>query len=96
MNALFRSLATLLATATDHQLWRDVEFLKAENALLRARLPAEIRTRPAERERPLALGLALGRGDRVADHSCHARRILPTAARGFTRKVAATAAARQK
>ena len=61
MNSLFRSLVTLLATVIDHQLTRYVEFLEAENALVRARLPVEIRTRPAERERLLALGVPRGR-----------------------------------
>ena len=61
MHALFHSLVTLLATATDCQLRRYIEFLKAENEILRARLPAEIHTRPAERERLLKFGLPLGK-----------------------------------
>ena len=61
MYTLFHSLVTLLATATDSQLRRYIEFLKAENEILRARLPAEIHTRPAERARLLEFGLPLGK-----------------------------------
>ncbi len=61
MYTLFHSLVTLLATATDCQLRRYIEFLKAENEILRVRLPAEIHTRPAERERLLKFGLHLGK-----------------------------------
>ena len=61
MYALFHSLVTLLATATDCQLRRYIEFLKAENEILRARLPAEVHTRPSERERLLKFGLPLGK-----------------------------------
>ena len=61
MYALFHSLVTLLATATDSQLRRYIEFLMTETEILRARLPAEIHTRPAERERLLKFGLPLGK-----------------------------------
>ena len=61
MYTLFHSLVTLLATATDSQLRRSIQFLKEENAILRARLPAEIHTLPGERERLLKFGLPLGK-----------------------------------
>jgi len=61
VNFLFHSLVTLLATATDSQLRRYIQFLREENAILRARIPGEIHTRPAERERLLKFGLPLGR-----------------------------------
>ena len=51
---------TLLATATDIQLRRRIEFLKAENEILRARLPDEIHTRHAERVKLLKFGLPHG------------------------------------
>ena len=51
---------TLLATAADSQLRRYIEFPKTENEILRARLPAEVHTRPSERERLLKFGLPLG------------------------------------
>ena len=51
---------TLLATATDVQLRRRIEFLKAENEILRARLPDEIHTRHAERVKLLKFGLPHG------------------------------------
>ncbi|MCA9106296.1 MAG: hypothetical protein KDA83_12765, partial [Planctomycetales bacterium] len=68
MYALFHSQVTLLATATDSQLRRYIEFLKTENEILRARLPAEIHTRPAERERLFKLGLPLGKPRKPRSH----------------------------
>ncbi len=41
----------VLAQATDRELARYVQFLKAENEILRARLPKRIVTTPAERRR---------------------------------------------
>jgi putative transposase len=51
----------LIASATDRELAKYVEYLKAENKILRARIPGQIHTRPAERERLLKLGKVLGR-----------------------------------
>ena len=40
---------------------QEAAFLKAENKILRARIPGQIHTRPAERERLLKFGKAIGR-----------------------------------
>jgi hypothetical protein len=41
------------------ELAKYVEYLKAENRILRARLPKQVHTRPNERERLLKLGKAI-------------------------------------
>lgn len=58
---IFHPLLALIASATDKELARYVEFLKEENKILRARVPGQIHTRPDERSRLLKLGKALGR-----------------------------------
>jgi putative transposase len=55
-----QSLLILLAHATDRQLARQVQYLKNENRVLRARLPERIMTTPAERSRLLKYGRPLG------------------------------------
>jgi putative transposase len=57
---VFHPLLALIASATDRQLARYVEFLKEENKILRSRLPGQVQTKPGERQRLLALGKALG------------------------------------
>ncbi len=52
-------LKTLLNT-DEHHLRAKVQFLKAENEILRSRLPKQIRTTPAERARLIRLSKPLG------------------------------------
>ncbi|HJZ57698.1 MAG TPA: hypothetical protein VKE74_22210 [Gemmataceae bacterium] len=49
----------LLASATDRELARVVEYLKAENRILRDRLPARITVTPRERTRLVEQGVQL-------------------------------------
>jgi hypothetical protein len=53
-------LLILLAHATDRELARQVQYLKYENRVLRARLPQHIMTTPAERARLLKYGRPVG------------------------------------
>ena len=55
-----QALLILLAHATDRELARQVQYLKNENRVLRARLPQQIMTTPAERARLLKYGRPLG------------------------------------
>jgi putative transposase len=56
----YQALMFVLAQATDNELARFVQFLKAENEILRARLPKRIVTTPSERRRLVKLGKPLG------------------------------------
>jgi putative transposase len=58
---LFRSLLTLLATATDRALARQVQYLKAENDILRSKLPKRLTVTAQERQRLLKFGRPLGK-----------------------------------
>jgi len=58
MRWLYHPLLLLIARSTDSELAKQVEFLKAENQMLRRRLPKQVRPTPAE----WALLLRLGRG----------------------------------
>jgi putative transposase len=60
MLRLFQPLFLILAQASDRQLARMVEYLQAENRLLRERLPKRVRVTPAERSRLVKLGKPLG------------------------------------
>lgn len=51
----------MIASVTDRELARYVEFLKEENKILRSRVPGQIHTKLHERERLLKLGKPLGR-----------------------------------
>ncbi len=53
-------LFLLLATATDRELARQVEYLKAEKRILRAKPPRRIDVTPRERQRLVRLGTAVG------------------------------------
>jgi putative transposase len=61
MSKLFRPLLKLIASATDRELAKYVEYLKEENKILRARLPGQIHTKPEERKRLIKFGKPLGR-----------------------------------
>jgi len=58
---IFHPLLTLIASATDRELAKYVQFLKEENKILRARLGDEVHTKPEERKRLIQFGKALGR-----------------------------------
>ncbi len=61
MREIFLPLLFLLARSTDEELRNQVEFLKAENEMLRRRVPKKrIFLQPDERARLLKLGQALG------------------------------------
>lgn len=61
MSRLFQPLLFLLARCTRHELIRQIEFLKAENEMLRKRVPKRrIVLKPEERDRLLKLGAGLG------------------------------------
>ena len=57
---IFHPLLALIASATNNELARYVEFLKEENKILRARIPGQVHTKPDERSRLIKLGKALG------------------------------------
>ncbi|MCA9096381.1 MAG: hypothetical protein KDA68_23035, partial [Planctomycetaceae bacterium] len=61
MVRIFHPLLAMLASATDRELARYVEFLKAENQILRSRIKGQVHTKPHERERLVSLGKRLGR-----------------------------------
>jgi len=61
MSLIFHPLLALIASVTDRELARYVEFLKEENKILRSRVPGQIHTKPHERDRLLKLGKPLGR-----------------------------------
>ena len=58
---IFHPLLALIASATESELAKYVEYLKEENRILRARIPIQIHTKAGERARLLNLGKALGR-----------------------------------
>lgn len=57
---ILHSLFSLLASVTRQELARQVAYLKAENEVLRARMPKTIVTTPKERQRLLRAGRKLG------------------------------------
>ena len=60
MAKIFHPLLALIASGTDRELAKYVEFLKEENKILRARIPGQVHTKPDERRRLVQLGKALG------------------------------------
>ena len=58
---IFHPLLAMIASATNNELARYVEYLKQENKILRARIPGQIHTKPEERERLLKFGKVIGR-----------------------------------
>ena len=61
MTRLFHPFLALIASSSDRELARYIEYLKAENKILRARIPRQVHTKPAERKRLLKLGNVLGK-----------------------------------
>ena len=60
MPKLIHPLLMLIARATEKQLVQYVEYLKAENRMLRSKLPKRINVTPAERAKLIKLGVRLG------------------------------------
>jgi putative transposase len=60
MKRFVHPLLMLLAHATEKELVQIIEYLKAENRILRNKLPKRIEVTPAERSRLLELGTRLG------------------------------------
>ena len=65
MKARLQSFLQMLAGATDKELAQQVQFLKEENQILRARLPKKLIITPQERKRLLRFGKPLGKA--IAD-----------------------------
>ena len=62
MQRIIHPLLAMIASATDRELAKFVEFLKEENRILRARVPGkQVHTKPHEREHLLKLDKSLGR-----------------------------------
>ncbi len=59
---IFHPLLSMIASASNNELARHVEFLKEENKILRSRIPGQIHTKPDERSRLVKLGKTLGQG----------------------------------
>ncbi len=60
MSKLLHPLLTLIASSTESEMAKYVEYLKTENRILRARLPKKIDTTEAERAKLLKAGRPLG------------------------------------
>ena len=75
MTKVFHPLLALIASATDKELAKYVQFLKEENKILRSRVDGQIHTKPEERERLLDLGKELGRA--IEDHDRFTEDVLP-------------------
>ena len=61
MRALMQSFLVMLATATDRQLAKQVQYLKAENRILRNRLGQRVLVTPQERRQLLKFGKPVGK-----------------------------------
>jgi putative transposase len=62
MARLFHPLLTLIASATDRELARYVQYLKEENKILRNRLGPQVHTKPEERRRLVHFGKGVDGG----------------------------------
>jgi len=58
---IFHPLLAMIASATNNELAKYVQYLKEENRILRARIPGQVHTKPAERERLVKFGKLIGR-----------------------------------
>jgi putative transposase len=58
---IFHPLLAMIASATDRELAKQVQYLKEENKILRARIPGQIHTKPAERAQLVKLGKVIGK-----------------------------------
>jgi putative transposase len=76
MPRILDRLWLLLAAATDRKLTRMVEYLKAENRILRDRLPDKIVVTPTEKRRLLRYGAPLGAAIRDLITVVHPRTFL--------------------
>lgn len=61
MSKFYHPLLALIASATESELAKYVEYLKRENQVLRARLPKRIHTTTEERKKLLEVGKGLGK-----------------------------------
>lgn len=61
MARIFHPLLALIASGTDRELAKYIQFRKEENKILRSRIPGEIHTRQDERQRLLQFGRVLVR-----------------------------------
>jgi putative transposase len=50
MTRIFHPLLALIASATDRELAKYVQFLKEENKILRSRVKGQVHTKPEERD----------------------------------------------
>ena len=60
MIRLYQQLLLYLAGATPNEMVLQLEFLKAENEILRGKLPARLNVTESERKRLVVLGRAVG------------------------------------
>lgn len=60
MNTLYGRVLRVLVESKPHEPRRQVQFLKAENEILRSRIKGSVRTTPKERARLIRLGRPLG------------------------------------
>ncbi|MCH7990534.1 MAG: hypothetical protein IID46_15440, partial [Planctomycetes bacterium] len=61
MSKIFHPLLALIASATDRELAKYVEYLKHENKILRDRAPEQVHTTFEERQTLLKFGKPIGR-----------------------------------
>lgn len=61
MTRLFQSLFVVLASATHKELAQQIQYLKVENEILRARLPKRITVTPTEKRRLIRFAAKLGK-----------------------------------
>ena len=61
MTKISPPLLARIASVTDSELAKYVQFLKEENKILRSRVKGQVHTKPEERSRLLELGKELGR-----------------------------------
>jgi len=61
MTQIFHPLLALIASSTNNELAKYVEYLKHENKLLRSRISGQIHTTPEERQTLMKFGKPIGR-----------------------------------